>query len=127
MDFLTSFLTGEVQNALKDLVDLALLGLVGVAAETLRRKYGVEVSQKRQNDIHRALTTGAHALMAGKSPAELTEQAKEVVVLEVIDYAKQSVPDAIKKLGATDSVLKTLARSKLNMVLREIVPFGGGV
>lgn len=127
MEFLSTFFTGEVQSALKDLVDLALLGLIGVAAETLRRKYGVEVSQKRQNDIHRALTTGASAILAGKSPADITEEVKEVVILEVIDYAKQSVPDAIKKLGATDNVLKTLARSKLNMVLREIVPFGGEV
>jgi hypothetical protein len=127
MDLFNSIFTWEVQAALKGLFDMALLAIIGLAAEALRRKYGVEVSQKRQNDIHRALTTGATALLEGKKLSDITADTKELIVLEVIEYAKRSVPDAIRKLGATDQVLDTLARSKLNMAVQGVIQVQGEV
>lgn len=104
-----------LNDAMPHLLQIAsavLLGLIGWAANTARRKWGIDIEAKYQTDLHTALTTAAR-LALSKS---LTGEAAMALIL---DYAKRSVPDALSKLNPPQSVIEILAKSKIEAVKAE--------
>lgn len=89
-----------------------VLALIGWAANTVRRKWGVDIEAKYQSDLHTALMTAARLALA----KQLTGAAAIELAL---DYAKRSVPDAIRKLNPPQAVIENLAKAKLEQVKAE--------
>ena len=79
---------------------LALLWLSNLARIWL----GVQIEARHREALHSALMTGAAAAITDGPAA-----GRDVVVRQVIDYARASVPSAIKKLGPDNFVLRKLA------------------
>lgn len=98
---------------LPDLIWAAITALIGYAVTLIKAKTGIEIEAKHREALHSAMTTGALLALAklgiGADKAALAESA--------VDYAKTSVPDAIKKLSPSDDTLANLAVSKLQSVL----------
>ena len=87
-------------------VGALLTVLIGWAADTARRKWGIQIEQAHREALHSAIMTGVKlALQRGMSGPQAAELA--------VGYARASVPDAIAALGARDDVLANLARAKL--------------
>ncbi|GGW23921.1 hypothetical protein GCM10011452_09090 [Gemmobacter lanyuensis] len=80
--------------------------LIGWAADTARRRWGIQIEQAHREALHSAIMTGIKlALQRGMSGPQAAELA--------VGYARASVPDAIAALGARDDVLANLARAKM--------------
>lgn len=72
----------------------------------IRVEEGVELSQLRER-LAEAIINGAKAALA----SGVRDQAGFVV-----DYVKQGVPDALKRLGAADDVLQARAKAVLAQI-----------
>ena len=92
-----------------ELLGVLLTGIIGWAAATARRKWGIEIEARYREALHSALMTGAQLAMKH----ELTGKAAIDLVLR---YIKQSVPDAIGNLKPSPDVLTDLAKAKLEQV-----------
>lgn len=87
-------------------VGALLTVLIGWAADTARRRWGIQIEQAHREALHSAIMTGVKlALQRGMSGPQAAELA--------VGYARASVPDAIAALGARDDVLANLARAKM--------------
>ena len=92
----------------------ALLGYVLVAAEVrLKRITGLQIEEKHRLALHSALESGveiAFARIAGKlSPEAMRFELTRIVM----DYVNLSVPDALKALAPSETLLRELALSKI--------------
>lgn len=98
---------------LPDLIGAAVTALLGYAVTLIKAKTGIEIEAKHRDALHSAMTTGALLALAklgiGANKAALATAA--------VDYAKTSVPDAIKKLSPSDGTLADLAAAKIQSVL----------
>lgn len=94
---------------LLEIAGLVLTALIGWAANTARRKWGVDIDAKHREALHSALMTGAR-LAASR---QLTAAAAVDLIL---GYVKTSVPGAVGKLNPPQSVLENLAKAKLQEI-----------
>lgn len=96
-------------GALAPFITEALVAIVTVIFATVAtgvRKYlGAQAEKIMRDALHQAIETG---LKQGKLVDGLEGKAAEAAIA----YAKRSVPDAIRNLGATEAVLFNIARSK---------------
>lgn len=89
-----------------ELLGVALSALIGWAADTARRKWGLEIEARHREALHSALMTGARvAIERGLSGDKAATLAAA--------YAEASVPQAIAALRPSETVLTQLAKSKL--------------
>lgn len=95
-------------------IDLIIGAFVLYMANLIRVRVGIDVSKTHQENIHKALLSGAEAWMHKDATT-----AREVLVGEIVEYAEQSVPDAIRKIKPPNKVLRRLAEAKLNEVLKK--------
>lgn len=103
LQFITDFLAPHILEAL----GLVFTLLIGLAVKRLRDWTGIEIEEKHQRALHTALMTGARAALM--RDARLT---REQIVREAIEYAKDSVPDAIAALKPKADVLVDLATAR---------------
>lgn len=106
-----NFLTAAQPYAL-EVVGLALTAVIGFAANKARQKWGLDIEEKHRLALHQALMTAARLALA----KQLTGAAAIELAL---DYAKRSVPDAIRKLNPPQAVIENLAKAKLEQVKAE--------
>lgn len=105
------FLTAAQPYAL-EVFGLGLSAVIGWAAVRIGRKTGLEIEEKHRLALHTALMTAARLALA----KQLTGAAAIELAL---DYAKRSVPDAIRKLNPPQAVIESLAKSKIEAVKAE--------
>src|SRR5215211_8707974 len=90
------------------------------------RYTGIRIEEKHATWLQQAILTGignfiakrgvtAVSLMTGPA-AGLDATTRAEAILAAIDYAKTSVPDAIKALDASDDVMAKIAQSKLALL-----------
>ncbi|MGR3593128.1 MAG: hypothetical protein ACU0B9_07440 [Limimaricola soesokkakensis] len=106
-----AFLTALMPHLLELLAAILTL-IIGWLAACARARWGVEIEARHREALHSALMSGV--LRA----AELGWE-RDVIADEALAYARQSVPDAIRALGAPDSVLRQLAEAKIREALGE--------
>jgi hypothetical protein len=92
---------------LMEILSLVLTAIIGWAAAAVKKKWGIEIEASQREALHSALLTGSQLAIQHK----LTGKAAVDLVLS---YIKQSVPGAISGLGATDEVLTSMAKAKLD-------------
>ncbi|MCG7626154.1 hypothetical protein [Epibacterium sp. Ofav1-8] len=112
-----------MNDILQELLPVALSGLsvlltalIGSAAHTAKRRWGLDIEARHRDALHSALMSGIRAGLE-RGP----DEAAEVLIREAVDHAKASVPDAILRLGPNDHVLQNLARSKLAGLIERYV------
>ena len=89
-----------------EILGAMLTVLIGWAADTARRRWGLDIEARHREALHSALMTGARiAVERGLTSA--------TGVSFAIGYAESSVPGAITALRPSPEVLSNLARSKL--------------
>lgn len=99
-----------VAPALLEAIAAVVALMIGWASVYAQRKWGIEIEARHREALHSALTTGARLALDG----QLTGKA---AVDLAIDYARASVPDAIRALVRDDGVLMRLAESKLRAMM----------
>lgn len=77
-----------------------------------RARLGIEMEQIHREALHSALLSGALAVID-------TELDKDKMVQAVLDYAENSVPDALAWLEPSLETLTSLALSKIEVALAE--------
>lgn len=92
---------------------LILSSLIGVAAMTVRKHFGVQIGKALQDDLHRALMSGIKAALE-----DGREAAADVLIAEAIKHARESVPDTFKALNPSVAVLERIARGKIADAVR---------
>lgn len=102
----------------------ALLGSLAIAVPILIRrgvnsavayfesKTGIDLEKKWQDDLHRAMTSGALAAIE-KVKAGLIADTQEAKVSVILDHVGRSVLDALDGLKPSQEVLVNLALAKL--------------
>jgi hypothetical protein len=97
----------------------ATAGLVAIliarAAMTFRAKFGFDIAQKHQDNLHRAIMTGLSAALARGFTGNR-------LIAEAITHAKESVPDAINALAPEPQVLARIAESKVAAARAAVKP-----
>jgi hypothetical protein len=73
---------------------------------------GVQIEARHREALHSALLTGVQAAL-DQGPSA----GRDAIVRQAIDYARTSVPRAIKKLGPDNFVLRKMAERYANDVL----------
>lgn len=106
-----TFLTAAEPYAL-EIVGLGLSAVISWAAVRFTKKTGLDIEQRHRDALHTALMTAARLALA----KQLTGAAAIELAL---DYAKRSVPDAIRKLNPPQAVIENLAKAKLEQVKAE--------
>lgn len=103
LQFITDFLAPH----LFEVLGLIFTALIGLAVKRLRDWTGIEIEEKHQRALHAALMTGARAAIMRDA-----QISREMVVREAIEYAKESVPDAMAALKPKADVLVDLATAR---------------
>lgn len=89
-----------------EVVGVIVAAIIARAAAYAGAKWRLDIEQKAQDDLHRALMTGARmAIDRTLTKASAADLA--------IGYARASVPGAIRKLKPPQEVLVNLARAKV--------------
>ncbi|QBX34575.1 hypothetical protein E4191_07520 [Paracoccus liaowanqingii] len=107
-----SGLIAAVLPQLLEILAVLLMAALTGAAAWAKRKFGIDIEAKHRDALHSALMTGARLAAA----RQMTGAAATALVL---DYARQSVPDALAKLSPPASVLKDLAEAKVQEVVQD--------
>lgn len=106
MEELKEALAPHVFEALMSLVTLA----IGYATILIKRATGVQIEEKHRAALHSAIRTGVLiAMEKGLDKGALVQVAK--------DYARQSVPDAIRYLVPGEGVLESLIVAKAQEII----------
>lgn len=117
MDFLKTLLSPEVTASLAELL-VAVIGLIltvalPILSARIYRWTGVRIEEKHMKALHEAISTWAYtAVTRGVNPA--SREAYD----DLLNYLKQSVPDALKALGPSADVLIGLAGRYLRIAAR---------
>lgn len=80
---------------------------------TVKAKFGLDIDARHREALHRALMSGAQLALEG----ELTDEAAKRAV---VDYARESVPAALRHFAAPDGFLMKMAEAKITEVLLSI-------
>lgn len=108
-------LVAAVTPLLIDLLAIVLMAALTWAAAWGKRKFGIDIEAKHRDALHSALMTGARLAAA----RQLTGPGALQLIL---DYVRNSVPDALATLTPSQAVLTDLADAKLQEVLGTKVP-----
>lgn len=107
-DILTAVLTA-IMPQLLELIAVVASILATVAIRQLSKWLGLRIEGQHREALHRAITTGiVSALSAGFD--------KRAAISAAVQYARSSVPDAVKALKPTEAVLLDIANAKLTEV-----------
>ena len=92
----------------------AILGYILVMAEVrIKRMTGLEMESHHRTALHSALESGVEIAFA-RIVGKLSPEAMRVELIRVVtDYVKLSVPDALKALAPSETLLRELALSKI--------------
>ena len=104
-----------IQAAMPQILDIAGIVLAGVltwAAAAAKRKFGIDIDARHRESLHSALMTGARLAAA----RQMTGKAAVGLIL---DYVRQSVPDALDRLMPGQGVLADLAEAKLHEAVQD--------
>lgn len=102
--------SGFLETIMPQLLEIAATALSFVliwAGARFTKRTGIDIQARHRDALHSALMTGARLAAA----RELTGKAAVGLIL---DYVKQSVPDALSKLTPPHGVLADLAEAKLH-------------
>lgn len=97
---------------LLELFGAAITLLIGWAAAKARQKWGIDIEARHREALHSALMNAARLALANQLTGDKA-------VSMILDYARQSVPDAIGSLRPSIGVLDDLARAKLEQAIGE--------
>lgn len=89
-----------------ELFGVALAALLGWAANTARKRWGIEIEAKHREALQSAILNGARMALEGN----LTGQA---AIRLILSHVQASVPGAVTALQPTKTVLENLAKAKL--------------
>lgn len=113
MDNLLSQLQSEILPLMLQVIS-AIVGLIiAWAAATAKQRWGIEIEGRHREALHSAIMSGIRGALLAKLP-------REAVVSDALDYARASVPDALKALKPTDAVLNRIAEAKLKEVMDQV-------
>ncbi|MDF3606353.1 hypothetical protein PE067_09495 [Paracoccus sp. DMF-8] len=101
-----------ITPGLVEILGVLLTGIIAWAASKAREKWGIDIEARHRDALQSALMTGARLALAN----ELT--GKDAINL-ILNYVRQSVPDAIGKLNPDADVLMDLAKAKLEQAVTE--------
>lgn len=103
MDFLDTLLT-TAEPLLLEAISLLVGAFLAYVANLIRQRTGLEIEARHREALHSAIMTGvATALRDGPGAG------RDAIIDQAITYARQSVPDAIKRLRPTAGVLERIA------------------
>ncbi|MEE2860872.1 MAG: hypothetical protein VYB46_08680 [Pseudomonadota bacterium] len=97
---------GILMPPLLEITSIVLLAVLTWTAAWAKRKFGIDIEAKHRDALHSALMSGAQLAAA----RQLTGKAAVALIL---DYVRQSVPDALAKLSPDLKILTDLAEAKL--------------
>ena len=113
-----------IQATLQPVIVETLATLVLAAIAWLMRKLPeqmrMQIEEKHRLALHSALETGvgyAFDALEAALRTNPTVAAGDAAIGTVLDYVQRSVPDAIKRLGPSQSMLQAMARAKINEAL----------
>ncbi|MFD1914131.1 hypothetical protein [Halodurantibacterium flavum] len=105
----SSFWVALLPHLMELIGALATMVLVWLTAE-IRRRWGIEIEARHREALHSALMTGIRAaLFRGLTGPDVVQAA--------IEYAGESVPDALRRLRPAPHVLNDLTSAKLRELL----------
>ena len=108
----------DIQPALFELLAVILTSVISFVALKVKQKFNVDIEQKYQEDLHKALLSGAKAAWEKLGPSATNQELIEHAVV----HAERSVPDAIKALAPSEDVLGRIAMSKVADVKSSALP-----
>lgn len=104
----TEILVSALAPHLLDAAGILLASVMTLLTLAAKKAFGLEVEKRHAEKVHGALMSGLKAALE-KGP----QAGREALVEAAIEYAKESVPDALKALKPPESVLRDLATSKI--------------
>lgn len=127
--FLDQALTVIVPAALLVIAALAtwiakkVSGFLNIKDETERQKFETNL----RDTLHTAMEAGVKMMIAKKG-VTLTPDAPPPpdIISGAVEYVKEKNPETIKKIGASDKVLKDIALSKIPDIIGQIAGGVGG-
>lgn len=107
-------LVNTVLPALLTIFSTVLSAFLIRAAAAAKARWDIEIEANDREALHSALMTGIRAaLQRGMGPGD--------AVTAAMAHAQRSVPDALKRLKPSDSVLGGIAQAKLQDALKAAV------
>lgn len=100
-----------------------LLLIINSLAGFVKDKFGIDIEARHREALHSALLTGMRLALVRLGWVPGTEVPARALTMAV-DYAHNSVPDAIDALGPGDATLVKMAESKATVATAEIAASG---
>lgn len=109
-----------IQPLLTEYVGLLILAIIGWFMRLLPAKWRVEIEARHREALHRAIDTGI-GLVIDTMQKHPTVAAPDMAIGQIVDYVRNSVPDAIKRLGPSQAQIEKMARAKLQRAIDEAI------
>lgn len=100
-----AFITAATPGLI-DLIGVGLAALIGWAANTARKRWGIEIEAKHREAPQSAILNGARLALEGKLTGASAIQL-------ILSHVQASVPGAVIALQPSREVLENLAKAKL--------------
>jgi len=106
---------GELLPLLREVLSLVLLAILGWLAMWIKRKFGLDIEETHRKALHSAILTGIGraASRYGSGLTNIRVDVDSPLVADAVNYVLRSVPDAVKKLGATPEFLAEMVVGRL--------------
>lgn len=115
----TSIALGGIYEALAPyliaVVSTLAAAIVGVLADLLRRKFGLQIEAQHRDALQTALTNAAGLVIAkgGDALKGKTIDISNPLVAAGVNYVRDAVPDAVSKFGLTPEALAEKIAAKI--------------
>lgn len=111
MDFLNTVLA-QLQPVIIEAVSVIVGAAILWLANMVRQKTGLEIEARHRAAMHSAIMSGVRAALKDGVPA-----GRDVLIDRVVAYVRESVPDALRRLGPKEFVLRQLVEGYINDAL----------
>lgn len=114
MDFLNT-LFDQLQPVILEAVSVIVGAAILWVANLFRLKTGLEIEARHRAALHSAIMSGVRAAMKDGVPA-----GRDALIDSAVAYVRESVPDAMRRLGPKESVLRQLAEGYVSEALDKL-------
>ncbi|MFT0861736.1 hypothetical protein [Ancylobacter sp. G4_0304] len=114
-------IVGAIEPLISAALDAVIVVAIGWAAGLIHKWTGIQIEARHREALHSAAMTGVTRVLnaLGERAENLTYEARSQVAAQAVGWVTESVPDAVRYLGATPDKIGAIVSAKLGQLIAD--------